>query len=635
MAYRYPLRLADVPYQGNTANVETQPQVVDSAYMTAMDEFAGWVHSQYPSTYLEVGNFAADPNLLSGFPITDTYWIAGASTTDVTNFDTEAETPNITQSSTSYSSIRQTFPGSSFTPSDPDYLTYPLFLYDTVGNGEDADMQLRAMSASDFYDTFVAPVVAANTIQQGSQTPESAGSYFLSTATAVANATRVSATPVYADTIADLAAYTASGIGETLYQPTVVNNYYLYVYSPALSNYAISDNLPLHFDAATETIREYTPAEWASVLGPWLQYYLVYGSSTRMEYNINGSGTTQGTTMIDTRRDPDGTAGDGGNYQQRYVNTNDYRTQEFPTGTPTVKSQHILKLNLVSTSESTILEGTTSAPETADVIVSDGGVTAGWQFAADGTVKDYDVDRASPFSTTGHLDWVNQSPPAGTYYIRGSYYTDSGATGNVTFSGQTLNTWNTLSSAGAQTWFITDNTVPSYGSRSYTFKFDIATDAAGSNIVSTGYYQSRWRGDNIALEGTSGSPETNGAPPLTTPSGIAVGWEFRTNGTVHDYTDGTYNQTGHNNWGTTTPGNTWYIRITNVSTPSANQSTGGYTSGTWYAISSNILFTVNDTNTFGSYGIRLFTWKVDIASDAAGSNIVATGYYQSRWEGGA
>ena len=46
----------------------------------------------------------------------------------------------------------------------------------------------------------------------------------------------------------------------------------------------------------------------------------------KLSYNINGSGNSRGTAIVDTRLNG------AGNYQTLQVDTNDYRAQEFPNG---------------------------------------------------------------------------------------------------------------------------------------------------------------------------------------------------------------------------------------------------------------------------------------------------------------
>jgi hypothetical protein len=287
------------------------------------DTYSEYAYSLYPGTTLTVVGSGGN---LTGLPMTDTRYQAGASTTRVDRFATEAETPNISTVTVNYARISQSiFSGS--LPPDTNNLAWPLYF--------DANYNLKAMTSTDFYDTFVAPAltrIASTTV----------GDYFISTSTSVSNATLVSATPVFTDTRADVAAYTAGGIGEVQDQPTTINNYYLHISTGSISA-APGDTgiLPLYLDANDENIKQHSPTSWANLLGPWLRYYKSQPGST-FSYSINGTGTTQGSAMINTILSPTGTG-----YTQRYVNTNDYRTQEFPNGTPVTANTYELKKTTV------------------------------------------------------------------------------------------------------------------------------------------------------------------------------------------------------------------------------------------------------------------------------------------------
>ena len=69
-----------------------------------------------------------------------------------------------------------------------------------------------------------------------------------------------------------------------------------------------------------------------------LRHHTVNTSGSRITYSINGTGANRGTGMVDTRLDG------SGNYQQRFVNANDYRTQEFPNGSPQTINTYFLKI---------------------------------------------------------------------------------------------------------------------------------------------------------------------------------------------------------------------------------------------------------------------------------------------------
>ena len=265
---------------------------------------------------------------LAGLPMSDTRYQAGASTTDITNFDTALETPDISVVTVNYARLTQTTSAGSIPPNTSN-LAWPLYFDGT---------NMRAMSSTDFYDTFVAPALSIIQGDKGTATYP-ADSYLVSTSTAVPNATLVSATPIFTDTRANAAAYTAAGIGEVQDQPITINNFYLHRSRPALSTID-GTILPCYLNAGNENIYQHTPASWTAVLGPWLRYYTNTGGGG-FRYNVNaaGPGTIVGTTMSNTILNGTSAAG----YTQRFVNTNDYRTQEFPTGTPVVANTYALR----------------------------------------------------------------------------------------------------------------------------------------------------------------------------------------------------------------------------------------------------------------------------------------------------
>lgn len=243
----------------------------------------------------------------------DTRLVAGAGTTDVTNFDTEAETPDVSTTTVGYSRIQQNIDVSLSDWSDATY-SYPMY-YD---NGD-----LREMSAADFGDTFIKPAI--DTLTSGSTGTDQAGTYFISTSNSVAGATLVYADPVFTDTRADAAAYTAGAIPNTQDQPTTITNYYLHRINSASQG---SFELPICYRKSGTDLQQTPSANFESALTTMINYYAAEVTGTRIRYGINTSGNSRGSAMIDTRLP-------GSTYLQRFVNTNDYRTQEVPSGTAT------------------------------------------------------------------------------------------------------------------------------------------------------------------------------------------------------------------------------------------------------------------------------------------------------------
>ena len=62
------------------------------------------------------------------------------------------------------------------------------------------------------------------------------------------------------------------------------------------------------------------------------------GYTLRYSLGTSTADYTKGSGIADTRLNG------SGNYQTRFVNTNDYRAQEFPNGTPTTVATYYLRL---------------------------------------------------------------------------------------------------------------------------------------------------------------------------------------------------------------------------------------------------------------------------------------------------
>jgi hypothetical protein len=493
MAVRIPLLLETPP--GNTLLQLQEFNAINTADVNSFAPYAYANNPSGPSAKLEVNT--ANGTLMSGQPFVDTYYIAGTSVTRVDRFATEAETPNVSMVTDNYNRIRNVYSPGSLPTGDTNNLQYPLYLHDVSGV-----KQLRAMSIQDFIDTFVIPALDDMTIWSAGTTNQQAGTYFLTTSTSVANATLVSATPVAVNSVANVAAYTAGGITETQKQ-TIDTNYYLAMVNYPADTYgaynpnSVGYDLPVYFDAGTETIRQHTPATWSALIGPFLRYYLATpGTGYYIDYNLT-SGNQRGTTYTDTRVTPTGTG-----YTQLFVNADDYRTQEFPTGTATTiagntKAFYISKNTSIT--ETISLSGTPSVPNMLNGIgpVYNGGTSQwnidnGFAFGTDGHI--YEWSYVEPGNLIYSMsEWCNTTPGT-TYYIR---ITQEIIPFNVTQvapnAGSTLGVWHALTTTRSVRWSGTDN-FGAYGERKINVKVEIATDSGGTNIVATGYYQNVWEG---------------------------------------------------------------------------------------------------------------------------------------------
>jgi hypothetical protein len=87
-------------------------------------------------------------------------------------------------------------------------------------------------------------------------------------------------------------------------------------------------------------LQSFPEATFESLIQEWIRYTAVSSSDGySISYNIGGSGNNRGSGMADTRLNG------SGNYQTRFVNTDDYRAQEFPNGTATTINTYYLKIN--------------------------------------------------------------------------------------------------------------------------------------------------------------------------------------------------------------------------------------------------------------------------------------------------
>jgi len=172
------------------------------------------------------------------------------------------------------------------------------------------------------------------------------------------------------------------------------------------------------------------------------------------------------------------------------------------------------------------------------------------------------------------------------------------------------------------------------------------------------YWQIALQCVNVFTEGTKvrgialGYEFTGSAPPVTetiTLSGFpglgynatvtqreggvsSAFWYFNSNGTVYrsapDSPSPDVQFRAGIEWCDVVPSQTYYIRCTLMS---SFYSTGSFHLGTsfniWHPLTSDRLFGVNDATLGGASSNE--TYKIEIANDAAGSNILATGYYNA------
>ena len=321
------------PVYLNNGNVQ---QMDDTMFGLLKDKFRYQFEQTSPITLSVVSSGGN----LSGLPITDTRMQAGAMVTragdgtsgddGAAEFPPESSTGEPTQVNVNYSKITQTISSAPTLQSD-DGKRYFCYI--------DDDNNIKAMNHGDMLDTLVRPVI--DELVAGTNTSDQAGTYFIDTSSSLGtNQQLVSSTAVFLDTRANLAAYTAGGIGETQDQPTTINSYYLkknIMIAPSLSV------LPLILRSDND-IQEFSISTIDTIASELMRHEVINSAGGfKIRYNINGTGTNRGSGMVDTRL-----TGGSGNYQTRKVGANDYRAQEFPDGTPTTINSYFLKIQKTS-----------------------------------------------------------------------------------------------------------------------------------------------------------------------------------------------------------------------------------------------------------------------------------------------
>ena len=220
--------------------VSNNLQEMSTSMVTNIVKQAVYQYSLNPGVTLSV---VGSSGTLSA--ITDTRLQAGAATTDVTNFDTASETPNVSTVTVTYDKVSHS--NASVSPTTDTGKTWPVY-YNSSG-------QIQAMNLTDIKDTFLHPAI--DLLASGSTGTDQGGTYHVNTSTSVSGSTLVSSTAIFTDTRANAAAYTAGGINETRDQPTTITNYYLHKITGTNTSFTAP-----YFIDSNNNIKEYTDADF-------------------------------------------------------------------------------------------------------------------------------------------------------------------------------------------------------------------------------------------------------------------------------------------------------------------------------------------------------------------------------------
>ena len=292
-------------------------QELSSGEVDDLKECAIIEYASNPSVTLTYNGSPSGGNL-TGAP-TDTRYQSGVAATSTTGFVPEGVTGEPTVVSTLWNKIDQTI-ASTTALTDTDSKRFPVYY-----NG----VSIQAMSLTDFRDTFIHPALLLYKDPANSKS----GTYKIHTASTLTNYTAVDSNPIYTDTKALVASYTAANIGTagtTQSHYTAVNGYYLL----KRDQESKPSRPQLLYIDSTNNLKQYSDAELDALFESEMRHCAATstGNSTALRYQWNSSSGNKQTisTVLDTVL-----TGVTGTYTTYYVNTDDYRAQEFPNGTET------------------------------------------------------------------------------------------------------------------------------------------------------------------------------------------------------------------------------------------------------------------------------------------------------------
>ena len=573
-------------------------RIMSAAQLDEVRHLAAYFYQENP---VETLTYVASNGNLSP-TMTDRRYQAGTAVFNgATSFASETDTPDISAIDTTFdhvSKTRITATSATEPVENGTGTAFPIYW-------DGATKTIKAMTKQDFFDTFIGYTITNGLVGTGSVNKLASGTYTVLTNNASISGnpgtTIVSTNPIFIDTRADASLYTANGIEEAQDQPETVNNYYLHrIRQSSKPTY----QMPLFLLADGSGVQVYTTATFETMVDEYIQSASFGLTGYSITHEMGTSVANQkGTNVNDTYLS--GSSADG--YTQYLATIDDYRTQEFPNGAVAILNSYKLgvttaasytasadvtsvneggtitftittanvapgsisytitgidagdisagaltgnitttgsaasasgttqitlandsstegtetatftaggssvsvTINDTSTNsfETVSLEGTTGSPEVSGSFpITDGSILMGWRVNSSGTIEDYDSDRFPQYRSSGHLDWNSNAPsPTKTYYVRATVYSsDTGQSfSNPTPSPNAYNTWVQLNIS--RSFFFSDNDASnSYGPRVAVIKLDISESASGSDQVtgpthSVSSPQTRWITSLVAV----------------------------------------------------------------------------------------------------------------------------------------
>ena len=319
MAIRYPLYIDN----GNL-------RAMTEAHLVQWRKKAIYQYSLDPSALLTVvsnsgANMAA---------ITDTRLKSGVSVVSVSADPSASTSAPSATTDVSFDKINFAYDTDNDQDNDTDGRSFPVYA-DNEGN-------IRAMSLSDMQDTFLHPAIDLMVVADtNNDDPNVAGTYRIHTVSSLTDFTEVSGanTAIFTDTTST--GFAAGSIGTAGTTQTgsssTVQNFFLMrrngtdvdTSSIKLAQINSDGNIQEYSDGGTE------------LLGNWLKFTAGQsGDGYKITYAIGASvsGTQRGSAITNKQLGSTVTS-------TTLVNTDDYRAQQFPSGSATTTNTYLFKIN--------------------------------------------------------------------------------------------------------------------------------------------------------------------------------------------------------------------------------------------------------------------------------------------------
>jgi len=266
--------------------------------------------------------------------ITDTRLKSGVSVVSVSADPSASTSAPSATTDVSFDKINFAYDTSSGQTEDSDNRAFPIY--------RNSDGDIRAMSLSDMKDTFLHPAIDLMVVADtDNDDPNVAGTYRIHTVSSLTGFTEVSGagTAIFTDTTST--GFAAGSIGTAGSTQTgsssTVQNFFLMrrngtdvdTNSIKLAQINSDGNIQEYSDGGTE------------LLGNWLKFTAGQsGDGYKITYAIGASvsGTQRGSAITNKQLGSTVTS-------TTLVNTDDYRAQQFPSGSATVTNTYLFKIN--------------------------------------------------------------------------------------------------------------------------------------------------------------------------------------------------------------------------------------------------------------------------------------------------